>query len=352
MQLISTFSDSLCTEARTFHPTPLGPSDPPSSFIMFRFIIRRLLLIPPSLLLVNFLGFTYAHFARPIRAARTPYLPFIPESGPLFPTYLAYLNTFFHPELRSLTQASILKTITGAVSASLGLLGLALILSVLIGVVLGLTAVNNEPPGVKRWLTFVSTSGLAMPSFYIGSLLIIASISYVLWRGPGTKLPLPMQGFGWDSHIVLPTIALMARPTMQIAQLTAGVLSGELSKQYVTAGRSLGQTWRSIRTKYAMRNIIAPVILTITGSFRLLVGELVVVEWLFGWTGLGRLLAQTLVPPLLNNIQAGVLFLDPEVVAIVLTMFAVLFLTADLIASVLIRIFDPRLRTADEAKPK
>ncbi len=319
---------------------------------MLRYIIRRLLLIPPALLLVNFLGFAYAHFARPIRAARTPYLRFIPESGPLIPAYQTYLQTFLHPELRSLTQESILKTITGAVSASLGLLGLALILSILIGVTLGLTAVRSEPPGVKRWLVFVSTAGLAMPSFYIGSLLIIGSISYVLWKGPGSELPFPMQGFGWDKHLVFPTLALMARPTMQIAQLTAGVLSGELSKQYVTAGRSLGQTWRAIRTKYALRNILAPVILTITGSFLLLVGELVVVEWLFAWTGLGRLLAQSLVPPLQSNNPSAILFLDPEVVAIVLTIFAVLFLFADLIASILVRVVDPRLRTVEDAKLK
>lgn len=317
---------------------------------MLRYLIRRILIIPPALLLVNFLGFTYAHFARPIRAARTPYLPFIPESGPLLPAYWQYLQTFFDPAQRSLTQSEILETLVRAVGASMGLLSLALVFSVFIGFFLGLGAVRNQPPGVRRWLTFVSTSGLAMPSFYIGSLLIVSSISYVLWKGPGTELPFPMQGFGWDKHLVFPVIALMARPTMQIAQLTAGVLSGELSKQYVTAGRSLGQTWRAIRTRYAMKNIIAPVILTVTGSFRLLVGELVVVEWLFAWPGLGRLLAQTLVPPVLSNSQGTNLFLDPEVVAIVLTVFGALFLSADLIASFLVRMFDPRLGFSGDGK--
>jgi peptide/nickel transport system permease protein len=162
-------------------------------------------------------------------------------------------------------------------------------------------------------------------------------------------MPFPMQGFGWDRHMVLPTLALMARPMMQIAQLTAGVLSGELSKQYVVAGRSLGLTWRAIRTKHALFNILAPVILTITGSFRLLVGELVVVEWLFDWTGLGRLLAQTLVPPLLSSSAGTALFLDPGVVALVLTIFAALFLVADVLASFLVRVIDPRLRMPEDA---
>ncbi len=311
---------------------------------MLRYIIRRLLLIPPALMAVNFLGYTYAHFARPLRAKRTPYLPFVEEPGPLFPEYAGYLRTIFNPELRSHTQASILGSIREATAASMGLLALALILSIIIGFLLGLRAVRNDPPGVSRWLTFVSTSGLAMPSFYIGSLLIVASVSYVIWAGPETDIPFPIQGFGWDRHLVFPTIALMARPTMQIAQFTAGTLSGELNKQYVRAGRSLGQTWRSIRLKYAMRNIIAPVILTVSGSFRLLVGELVVVEWLFAWTGLGRLLAQTLVPPLLSSADGTLLFLDPEAVAIILTAFGGLFLVTDLLASVIVRSVDPRLR--------
>jgi ABC-type dipeptide/oligopeptide/nickel transport system permease component len=313
---------------------------------MLRYITRKLLIIPPALLLVNFLGYMYAHFARPLRARRTPFLPLVQDPGPLFPAYEDYLRTFFNPELRSVEQASVLVSIQQATVASLGLLAIALVLSVMIGVLLGLRAVRNDPPGVARWLTFVSTSGLAMPSFYIGSLLVALSVSYVIAKGPGTELPFQISGFGWDDHLILPVLALMARPTMQIAQLTSGILSGELNKQYVRAGRSLGQTWRGIRLKYAMRNIIAPVILTITSSFRLLVGELVVVEWLFGWTGLGRLLAQTLVPPLQTNSAETLLFLDPEVVAIILTIFAALFLLADALASGAVRAADPRLREA------
>jgi len=58
---------------------------------MAKFIIQRLLIIPLLLLLVNFLGFTYAHYARPIRAERTPYVQ-VEEAGPLMPEYLDYLK--------------------------------------------------------------------------------------------------------------------------------------------------------------------------------------------------------------------------------------------------------------------
>jgi ABC-type dipeptide/oligopeptide/nickel transport system permease component len=59
---------------------------------MIRYILRRLVVIPPALLLVHFLGFSYAHLVRPLRAARNPYLAGLGDSEPLIPTYLEYLE--------------------------------------------------------------------------------------------------------------------------------------------------------------------------------------------------------------------------------------------------------------------
>ncbi len=321
---------------------------------MIRFILRRLLLIPIALILVNFLGYTYAHYARPLRAARTPFVQ-VEEAPPLIPSYTTYveslLNLDFGLRLNlpgSRTGPTALgETLVSATQASLGLLSIALVLSVVFGLLIGFPAVRNDPPGVSRWLTLVSTVGLAMPSFYIGSLFIIGLVFFVLWRGPGIDMPLPLDGFGWDEHLILPILALMARPTVQVAQVTAGLLSGELNKQYVVAGRSLGHTWRSIRYHYALRNVIAPVILTIASMLRLLVGELLLIEWLFRWPGLGRLLAWTLVPAQLTSSQGSPLFLNPPVMAAVLTLIAGLFLVTDFIAALLVRNFDPRLRNPE-----
>ena len=320
---------------------------------MAKFIIQRLLIIPFLLLLVNFLGYAYAHYARPIRAARTPYVQ-VEEAGPLIPAYLDYLQTLvnldFGMELstpdtaRSNTPATLGEMLKQATIASLGLLGISLTFSVVAGLYLGFKATRNDPPDVSRWLTFLSTVGLAMPSFYIGSLLIIGLIFYVLWQGPETEMLLPLSGFGWDAHLILPVVALMARPTFQLAQVTAGVLSGELGKQYVIAGRSFGHTWRSIRLHFAFKNVITPVIITIAGLQRFLVGELIMIEWLFRWPGLGRILGWTLVPAQLTSSSGSPLFLNPPVMATVLTLIAALFLITDFIAAVSVRILDPRLR--------
>jgi peptide/nickel transport system permease protein len=321
---------------------------------MSGFILRRLLFIPFALVLVNFLGFTYAHYARPIRAERTPYVQAV-EAGPLLPAYKEYLQSIVNLDFtmevnvpgRRTGPISLDTVLINAIIASMGLLAVAMLLSITFGFVFGFSAVRNNPPGVARWMTFFSTVGLAMPSFYIGSLFILLMVFYVLRRGPGTGMPLPLDGYGWDLHLVLPVIALMARPTVQMAQTTANLLSGELGKQYVVAARSIGYTWRSIRNSYALRNIIAPVILTIAGLLRFTVGELVIVEWLFKWPGLGRLLGWTLVPAQLTSSQGSPLFLNPAVMATVIVMIAALFLITDFTAAILVRVFDPRLRNPE-----
>lgn len=318
---------------------------------MLRFILRRILLIPVALVLIHFLAFTYAHFAAPIRAARTPYLRTRIENQPLLDAYTAHAKDLLlggdttFPGGREEFFAMIAQNAV----ASLGLLGIALLFSVVIGFCLGLTAVRSQPPGIRRWLTPLSTLGLAMPSFYLGSLGVLLVVYYVLYIRPGAPALLPVKGFGWDSHLVLPVLALTLRPAVQIAQVVASLLSGELGKQYVIAARSFGHTWRSIRWTQAMRNILAPVFLTLASTLRLSFGELVVVEWFFGWPGLGKLLASALVPGQLST-QLGATsnFLNPPIIAAIVVLISALFLVVDLVASVAARGVDPRLRNAEE----
>lgn len=321
---------------------------------MLRYILRRLLLIPPALLVVNFLTFLYARTAQQIQLASNPFLAITESEGPIWPDYFDYLSRFASFDFGTMpnSEETLLAAIGRTGAASLGLLLVAFTASVITGIFLAMAATRTDPPGVRGWLSIWSTLGQAMPSFYAGSLLIVGSLFYALWRGPGTKPPLPLQGFGWDLHLVMPVLALMARPTVQIAQLMAGLLSDELSKQYVKTHRSMGHVWRTIRWRLALRNVMAPVVLTIARSLRLLIAELILVEWLFNWPGLGRLLASTLVPN--ANVSgtaaaSGALFLNPEILTMVVVIIAGIFLFVDLIASLIIQFYDPRLRVVEGA---
>jgi peptide/nickel transport system permease protein len=319
---------------------------------MLRYIIQRLLIIPFALILVHFLAFSYATIARPIRAARTPYLRESIEETTLLASYREHVQQILAGEYEDLPGplGGLGESVWQATKASLMLLVPAVLLSTLGGMIVGSQAVRIQPSGVKRWLTPFVTLGLATPTFYLGSLGILFTVYYVLWRGPGTEAPLPISGFGWDRHIILPVMVLMLRPTVQIAQVMAGLMTGELRKDYVVTERSFGYSWRNIRWKFSLKNILAPVILTIASTFRLMMGELVVVEWLYKWPGLGYLLASTLVPgELSTQLGATPLFLNPPLVAAIITVIAAMFLLADLAASVAVRMIDPRLRPHDEA---
>ncbi len=315
--------------------------------------MRRLAVIPIAVVLIHFLGFAYAHLARPLRAARNPFFASLADPEPLLPTYRLYLGNVLHLDFGVLptspsVEEPVVSVIARSTVTSLGLLFIALAISIVIGVALGLLAVRPNPPRVARWLTGVTTVGLAMPSFYIGSLFVWASISYLLRGGFGTELLLPIRGFGWDKHLVLPILALMALPTVMIAQVTAELLKDELDKLYVTAARSVGYPWRVILRRNALRNILGSVILAMASSVRLLVGELIVIEWLFEWPGLGRLLASTLIPARTSAPGQTPLFLNPPAVAGVLFVIAALFLITDFIAAILVRVVDPRVRSPDE----
>ena len=323
---------------------------------MLRYVLRRLAIIPFALILIHFLGFSYAYVARPIRAARTPYLrEQVQNPLPLLETYQQNVEDILNGSLLQPLEegpqiTSFAQELWQAFIASVGLLAISLLFSIIVGMGIGLLAVRNDPPGVRGWLTPLSTVGLAMPSFYIASLSILAMVYLVMARGPLTEAPLPLRGFGWDNHLFLPVLALSLRPTVQIAQVTASFLAAELGKQYIVAARSFGHTWRDIRWRQAMRNIVAAVILAIASTFRLLMGELVVVEWMFNWPGLGRLLAMTLVPGHLSSeLGATNYFLEPAIVALDIAIFATLFLVVELLASMIVRIVDPRLRAQDEA---
>jgi peptide/nickel transport system permease protein len=320
---------------------------------MLRFLLRRLLIIPIALVFVNFVGFAFAHVTFQLQQLQTVYGTGKEGITPVWPEYVRYANGVLQGNFGKMPigiDEPILETLGRASVASLGLVTLAFVISTILGLALGLAAVRVDPPQTMHWLALTSTVGLAMPSFYIGTLLVSALLAGVL--NDKVAAFLPVAGFGWDNHLILPVVALVIRPAMQIAQVSANLLSGELGKRYIVAARSFGHTWRAIRWDKALRNVLAPLILTLAGSFRLLMAEMVIVEWLFSWPGLGRLLVLTLVPPNLSNpagmVNISAYFLNPALVAGLLTVFSLLFLLADLFASSTARLIDPRLRMMEE----
>ena len=133
---------------------------------MIRAFLRRAALFPFALVAVHFLGYAYAHLIRPIRAFRNPYLAPYTSTEPLSTSYFSYIEGIIHTtDLGVMSDpwgygmVGITEAIAKAALASFGLLGIALIASVIFGFVIGLLAARANPPGIRRWLTSLSTVG-------------------------------------------------------------------------------------------------------------------------------------------------------------------------------------------------
>lgn len=320
--------------------------------VMVAFILRRMAGMFLLILGVNFISFAYAHYGRYAQLENNPIFARQEEILPVFPFYKEYIqgllsgNPAESPTSAGLTVLDLVKT---AANASFGLLGIAFTVSLLLGSFLGMQAAKTEPPRVSRWLLPLSTMSLAMPGFYVGAVLITISVLY-LFLTPSSKgdLPFPLGGFGWDSHLVFPVIALSFRPTLQIAQMSASLLSDEFNKTYVTVARGLGHSWRLVKIKTALRNIYVPMLQSIASSVSLMVGELILVEWLFGWPGLGRQLALSIQPPQTVTIASGILpssYLHAPTVATVVTVLGAVLIISNTLAGILTYLSDPRLQT-------
>lgn len=314
---------------------------------MLRYTLRSLAILPVALLAAHFLGYAFGHIVGPIQAGRNPlYVREVPR-GPLLANYLEHLPQALRLDLGtlpgSLASDPLAAIIGRALLASLGLIALAMSLSVIVGLGLGLMAVRDRPPRIAPWLTAITTVGLATPSFFFGVLGISFVIIFLIWA-PGQIMLLPLEGYGWDEHLILPIIALMLRPTAQIAQITTGMMVAELSRQYVVTARSLGASEQRIVRRHVLRNALPAVISTMAGSLRLMFGELILIETLFYWPGIGRLIGLTLIPANSSVESDSALFLNPPLIGALLAIFALLFLLINLAANLLTRALDPRLR--------
>lgn len=320
-----------------------------------RYFLQRLLLIPILVIIVHFAGFAYANLSLQIQKAQNPFGSASVDDKPqIFSLYGDYASLVFQGDFGSMPtkdHTPLLQAVTLALFRSLGLLGLAFILSTLFGFFIGMAAVRSEPPGIAGWLPALASIGMAVPSFFVGGLLVVLFLAVALKSGPYNPPLIPLVGFGWDAHLILPVLALSIRPAAQVAQATAGLLVAEMDKQYIVTARAVGHSWRVVQWKHAFRNILAPVILNVASSLRTSLGELILVEWLFAWPGLGRLLAQALVPPRLastsglQDVQA--IFLNPPLVGALLAVFTLLFLIIDTTATLSARRVDPRLQSLE-----
>jgi peptide/nickel transport system permease protein len=300
----------------------------------------RLLLVFPLALLLHAVGFAFAHLAAPGHAQRNPLNLGSVDQRPLLTAYTATLQDGLGSRLPD--GSALIERLSAALAASAALWLPALLLSTLIGVLIGRAAVDGDGLRIRPWLPLLSGLGLATPSFFFGALAISGVLIFLI-VAPGRPLLFPLGGYGLDSHLVLPLIALSLRPTAAIAQLTAGLLLDELQRSYVTTARAYGVAEARIRSRHAWRNVRPALSSAVANNARQLVGELLLIEVLFAWPGIGALLAAVLLPGNSSIGGEGLLFLHAPTLAALLLLIGLLFMLTTLLSNWALGRLDPRV---------
>lgn len=213
--------------------------------------------------------------------------------------------------------------------ATLTMAGAAVVVILLIAVPLGIYSAYWRGGIVDRIGGFVAAFGQAVPSFWLGLLLI-------LLFAVNLRL-LPSGGYGTLSHLILPTITLALEPIARLTRLLRASVIGELASDYVTFHRMKGLPERVVLWKHVLRNA-GMTSLTFVGimTVGLLTGS-VLVETVFVWPGIGRLLVE------------GIEFRDFNVVQGVTLLITCAFILTNLVVDLLYLVLNPRMRTAAKA---
>jgi len=210
--------------------------------------------------------------------------------------------------------------------ATLQLAASSFLFAVVVGVPLGLIAgVRPRSLWDNVTMTF-AVVGQAVPTFYLGILLIIVLAVRFGW--------FPVGGRGDWKTLVMPTLTLGTFAMASIARLTRSAMLEVMSQDYVRTGRAKGLTERAVTLRHAFRNALIPIVTIMGLQFGTLLGGAVVTETIFAWPGLGRLAIDAI-----NN-------RDYPVVQAAVFLAAVAFVFINLVVDLLYSQLDPRIRYA------
>src|SRR5438067_2023294 len=202
----------------------------------------------------------------------------------------------------------------------------AFLVSLIIGIPLGIiTAVKVD----TFWDTaskVVAMLGLSIPGFFVGLVMIIVFAVGLRW--------LPAAGVGTWQHLVMPALALGWYFAASMLRLTRSSMLEVLDSEYVKLARLKGVPEKVVIVKHAFKNALIPV-LTLAGiNFVIMINVAVIIETIFAWPGIGRLLYE------------GISLRDFPVVQGVVVMAGVMTLGINLLVDMLYALIDPRIRYA------
>jgi peptide/nickel transport system permease protein len=227
--------------------------------------------------------------------------------------------------------------IADALAASAVLAATSFVCVAILGITLGVIAAVRQNRPIDQAVSIFTYLGISVPEFFWGIVLIIVFARYLGWFPTGGAGD-PSAGFSvWASHLVLPTATLTFTLIAHVSRLTRSSMIETLRSQYVRNARAKGLPERLVITRHALRNALLPTITVLAIDIGWLIGGIVVVEAVFAYPGLGRLLVFSIERHDLPLIQGTTLII------------AAIYCVANLGADLLYAFVNPKIRYGSAA---
>lgn len=250
---------------------------------------------------------------------------------PIMVQYVNYFGAILRGDLGMSMRDNrpALDMVMERIPATLALTIPALILKLALGVPAGVWAALHQGTGFDRAVMVTAVFGFAIPSFVLALVLVLVFAVTLGW--------LPSGGQGGVQHMILPVVTMGIGGAAALARFTRSAMLEVLGRPYIRTASAKGISWPAVVRGHALPNAAIPTVTLIGFLVGSLIAGAVVVESVFSWPGVGRMLV------------VAVGSRDLAVVQVILLMVAATMVTSNLIVDFLYGVLDPRLRQGARA---
>lgn len=312
---------------------------------MAGYIARRLVFVVLVLVTVSMLVFAITTLL-PANVAYMILGPFAPPdqvralelklglTDPVWQQYWRWASGFVTGDLgeSTLMNRPIAPLLLDALGRSLMLTGTSFVLIAIVGVGLGIVAALQHGRAIDHGISVGTYLGIAVPEFFWAIVVILVFAAWLGWLPASGYEPISAGFWVWLKHLIAPTMTLVFGHLAHVSRLTRSGMIEVLQSPYVTAARAKGLPERVVVLRHALRNALLPTITVLALDFGRLMGGIVVVEAVFAYPGLGRLIVFSIQNRDLPTLQASILVV------------AAIYALANLLADLLYAVLNPKVR--------